>query len=717
MNEPAREYFRGITLDKENPTFTWTCEEEEEDIDYLVHTLFLKQAVLGASAASGLVCLSAQQLVEYPDDRNILQDESELECTEEEDEEELEEDESPKKVEVTKREKHYHKNLAKTRKRMKMKVVDSSIKLAKNMKWAKTIQRSPGVYHPRVDRPKTPVSSTKQRRSKSAPRYHPTEKYDSPVRNLPKRLVFDDNEDGYKTDHLNPITCTCAQSETYYKCRISLLEKQQIKLENDVHRLEEEKNDLAQQLFKLASEYDKLVEENESLKTQIFNAEPDETLCLKIKSFENTIDSQKKLILEIQKRGEKNVVKTKLSGHELENDKLQCEKDQLQKCLKKQKQLAEENIKKLNKKLREKEKDLQQSNQIIDELTIKLEEIEEFPGRERNELLQQQENNKILGRENESLQAKIYELENKKGEEIDIEHKYKIKISNLKIENTRAGEKLREAGRDYETLNSRYKDQQAILSSERCRFEEELKELRLRLDEKSPKSVISVDNRWSRSATCHKEIIYKTGDEGFMDMFKRSPSYLQERDTTAGSRSDTEKENLSLKSELTVALENIEKYKQEYKDLAERYEREMKAVKKTIDSLHREKNSLEQEKKMTGKQNWIRARQNRKLENDRELLRDRIFSLKNEKIKLEELEKRLDKSTEENQLLQSEKDKLQHKLGELSTQLKKSDARYIFNSNDFALNTYTNKPADVTSIQQGWIYMFDYSPCNEVEEV
>ncbi|XP_052101542.1 mitotic apparatus protein p62-like isoform X2 [Mytilus californianus] len=157
MNEPAREYFWGITLDKENPTFTWTFEEEEEDTDYLVHTLFLKQAVLGASAVkdernlvqietknfdqkelkqpllsltlgkndmtsldvsfghevavvfrlvegSGPVCLSAQQLVEYPDDRNMSQDESELECTEEEEEEE-EEEESPKKVEVTKKRK------------------------------------------------------------------------------------------------------------------------------------------------------------------------------------------------------------------------------------------------------------------------------------------------------------------------------------------------------------------------------------------------------------------------------------------------------------------------------------------------------------------------------------------------------------------------------------------------------------------------------------
>ena len=110
---------------------------------FLIHTLFLKQTVLGASAVkdernlvqvetknfdqkdlkhplfsltlgrnemttldvsfghevpvvfrlvegSGPVCLSAQQLVEFPDDKDVSQDESELECTEGESAEEEE---------------------------------------------------------------------------------------------------------------------------------------------------------------------------------------------------------------------------------------------------------------------------------------------------------------------------------------------------------------------------------------------------------------------------------------------------------------------------------------------------------------------------------------------------------------------------------------------------------------------------------------------------
>lgn len=59
--------------------------------------------------------------------------------------------------------------------------------------------------------------------------------------------------------------------------------------------------------------------------------------------------------------------------------------------------------------------------------------------------------------------------EKKKGNEN--EHKLKGEISNLV--------------RDYETLNSRYKEQ-------RCQFEEELKDLGLQLAEKSSKSVDSI---------------------------------------------------------------------------------------------------------------------------------------------------------------------------------------------------------------------------------
>ena len=42
--------FAGCELTKDKPSLTWTFEEEDDDSDYLVHTLFLKHGVLGTSA-------------------------------------------------------------------------------------------------------------------------------------------------------------------------------------------------------------------------------------------------------------------------------------------------------------------------------------------------------------------------------------------------------------------------------------------------------------------------------------------------------------------------------------------------------------------------------------------------------------------------------------------------------------------------------------------
>ena len=40
----------GCELTKDSPSITWTFEEEDDDSDFLVHTLFLKHGVLGTSA-------------------------------------------------------------------------------------------------------------------------------------------------------------------------------------------------------------------------------------------------------------------------------------------------------------------------------------------------------------------------------------------------------------------------------------------------------------------------------------------------------------------------------------------------------------------------------------------------------------------------------------------------------------------------------------------
>jgi len=48
-----RLHLAGVELTKEKPTYTWTFNEEDDDSDYMVHTLFLKNAVLGTSAVKG----------------------------------------------------------------------------------------------------------------------------------------------------------------------------------------------------------------------------------------------------------------------------------------------------------------------------------------------------------------------------------------------------------------------------------------------------------------------------------------------------------------------------------------------------------------------------------------------------------------------------------------------------------------------------------------
>ncbi|KAL5021503.1 hypothetical protein ScPMuIL_000658 [Solemya velum] len=142
----------GCELSKENPSVTWSFEEEEEDTDFLMHTLFLKHAVLGSSAVkdernivevetknfdqqtviqpffsltlgqndvitldlsfghespvtlrlkdgTGPIYLSGQQLVEFPpEDADMSQEETEFEETHIESEEE-----SPQKAKSKKR--------------------------------------------------------------------------------------------------------------------------------------------------------------------------------------------------------------------------------------------------------------------------------------------------------------------------------------------------------------------------------------------------------------------------------------------------------------------------------------------------------------------------------------------------------------------------------------------------------------------------------------
>lgn len=65
-------------------------------------------------------------------------------------------------------------------------------------------------------------------------------------------------------------------------------------------------------------------------------------------------------------------------------------------------------------------------------------------------------------------------------------------ISKYEIQNVEANKKIREIQGNFETVNHKYKEQQAILNTERCQFEIEMKDMRARFDE----TLKSVTHNW-----------------------------------------------------------------------------------------------------------------------------------------------------------------------------------------------------------------------------
>ncbi|XP_076072000.1 uncharacterized protein LOC143043704 [Mytilus galloprovincialis] len=247
-------------------------------------------------------------------------------------------------------------------------------------------------------------------------------------------------------------------------------------------------------------------------------------------------------------------------------------------------------------------------------------------------------------------------MERKQGdvqkEHIDIEHKFEGKISHLKIQNKESEERIIDLKRELEEMKSKNREQQSILDLERCQLKE-IKKLRMQFDDQQ-RSTEHL-RLWSRSTNSPRANIYRMDEGGFMDIneLKRSTASLQGKYTAGGGKSDFEKENISLKSELSEALDNIE----ELRTLSERYESEKVVDKRTIADLQWEKGSLENEMvswkaKMEQIQSDLKnlkhehvhqqdssygklCQDNRKLEKDKELLRKKIFLLENEKVKLE----------------------------------------------------------------------------------
>jgi nucleophosmin 1 len=53
VTDRGKEFFWGCELTKAKPSVTWSFEEEDDDLDYMEHTLFLRQAILGGNVKAG----------------------------------------------------------------------------------------------------------------------------------------------------------------------------------------------------------------------------------------------------------------------------------------------------------------------------------------------------------------------------------------------------------------------------------------------------------------------------------------------------------------------------------------------------------------------------------------------------------------------------------------------------------------------------------------
>ncbi|KAK6191952.1 hypothetical protein SNE40_003520 [Patella caerulea] len=72
QDHPSGEYFWGCELSKERQSVTWSIQEEDEDTDFMQHTLFIKHAVLGAQAVKDEVNIVQVQTKNY-DNEEIKQ--------------------------------------------------------------------------------------------------------------------------------------------------------------------------------------------------------------------------------------------------------------------------------------------------------------------------------------------------------------------------------------------------------------------------------------------------------------------------------------------------------------------------------------------------------------------------------------------------------------------------------------------------------------------
>ncbi|CAG2202503.1 unnamed protein product [Mytilus edulis] len=176
-------------------------------------------------------------------------------------------------------------------------------------------------------------------------------------------------------------------------------------------------------------------------------------------------------------------------------------------------------------------------------------------------------------------------------------------------------------------------------------LEEQKNNRKLVKDNESLKEkIFEIENK-SKSAKRH---VYGQEDEGFTDlnMWKTNTSSLPERYSLGGGKSDTEKENISLRNELTEALKKYRKNKTRI--WLNKSKEDHKKLQRGQDEL--QGNLREKSNELRGSETQIRKLeadilflQNTKTENDQ--LKESLREIEGVKREFENLEKRCHKET------------------------------------------------------------------------
>ncbi|XP_052078482.1 putative leucine-rich repeat-containing protein DDB_G0290503 isoform X2 [Mytilus californianus] len=460
-------------------------------------------------------------------------------------------------------------------------------------------------------------------------------------------------------------------------------------------------------------------------------------------ALKNTIANQKMQILEIQTRADENtrdanIAISKYTDEEIRYKKssseakaeivnMQMDKEELQSMLQKQrkisideKQNSEKLINTMEKKIKELEKEKKRGVENTETLNKRIAECEKQQKevvelqREQDDIKREGKSNLKLKNENNSLREEIFEMENKHAteirEHINVVRQYKNKIVHYKEEKDRANKKVDNLQHDLKDASDRLKEQEAISNRQMAVHEANIRDLQKQLSETESTRYMTEDYQKEELVNKNEEIakltrkLYSMEEE--LELCSKTKRLLEVKNedleiklkeavnqhfslegrlssTNFKRLSDIEKENVSLKEELSVTLNCLNKERQEFKNLENRLEEDDRKMTDVIKNLKSEKDILEidnttlkgQIEKLQEQWNRFKSQENMKhdfsrketsslneqklqLEQDKRLLREKIYTLEKQNEKLNERMKNTESDTKKVQQYQTENERL-----------------------------------------------------------